>query len=392
MPNDRHDRLNGELGYRLRQQVLISELGLYALRNPDLDVLLQEATRLTADGLQTSFSKVLEFLPKENQLLVRAGIGWADGTIGTARIGADWESPSGYALKTGRPVISNHLTKEARFRTPSLLAEHGIKRAINVIIPSGDGKPFGVLEVDSTIEGEFTEHDITFLQAMANVLGAAIERCRVEATLEIAIREKDLLMREAHHRIKNSLSLVSSLINLQSRDIEEPKTRGYLVETSARVLMIARMHERLYQSSKADIVEFGGYLHDLCHDLLRTLGDEETRPSLKIEAANVEVATEKAVSLALVINELVTNAIKHTGSGTDGGVVEVASRRTPKGFLEVAVADNGVGLPDGFAPSASGGLGMKLVLALSDQLKGRLDFGRNMQSGRGARFTLSVPL
>ncbi|WP_162912905.1 histidine kinase dimerization/phosphoacceptor domain -containing protein [Rhodospirillaceae bacterium SYSU D60014] len=392
MPNDTHDNLRRELEYRLRQQVLISELGLYALRNPDFDALLQEATRLTAEGLRTKFSKVLEFLPEEDQLLVRAGIGWAEGTVGAARISVDSKSPGGYALKTGRPVISNHLTKESRFRTPSLLAEHGVKRAINVIIPSGDSRPFGVLEVDSQIEGKFTEHDINFLQAMANVLGAALERCRVEATLETAVRDKDMLMREAHHRIKNSLSLVSSLINLQSRDIEEPKTRGYLVETSARVLMIARMHERLYQSSKADTVEFGGYLQELCHELLGTLGDEDTRPSLEIETAEIEIATEKAVSLALIVNELVTNAIKYARSGTDGGVVEVVSRRTGKDLLEVEVADNGVGLPNGFDPATSDGLGMKLVVALTSQLNGQLDIGRNARNGRGARFTLSVPL
>lgn len=392
MPNDTHDDLRRELEYRLRQQVLISELGLYALRNPDFDALLEEATRLTASGLQTAFSKVLEFLPEENQLLVRAGVGWAEGTVGKARIGTDLASPGGYALKTGRPVISNHLTEESRFRTPRLLAEHGVKRAINVIIPSGGNKPFGVLEVDSRNEGGFTEHDVNFLQAMANVLGAALERCRVEATLETAVRDKDMLMREAHHRIKNSLSLVSSLINLQSRDIEEPKTRGYLVETSARVLMIARMHERLYQSSKADTVEFGGYLHELCHELLGTLGDEETRPSLDIKAAEIEIATEKAVSLALIVNELVTNAIKHVRSGADGGLIEVISRRSPTGHLEVEVTDNGIGLPKGFDPSASDGLGMKLVVALTSRLSGRLDIGRNARSGRGARFTLSVPL
>ena len=101
-------------------------------------------------------------------------------------IGADLEFPSGFALRTGRPVISNHLENEQRFRTPELLVEHGIRRAINVIL-QGDGSPYGVLEVDSRSEGEFTEHDITFLQGAANILGMAIERQRYERRLKTAL-------------------------------------------------------------------------------------------------------------------------------------------------------------------------------------------------------------
>ena len=95
-------------------------------------------------------------MPSENRLLMRAGVGWDEGLVGVASVGADIQSPSGYALRTGRPVISNHLESEERFRTPELLAAHGVRRAINVIL-QGDGAPYGVLEVDSRSEGEFTE-------------------------------------------------------------------------------------------------------------------------------------------------------------------------------------------------------------------------------------------
>jgi GAF domain-containing protein len=96
-------------------------------------------------------------------IVVRAGVGWGEGVVGAARVGADLESPAGYALRTGKPVISNHLENEQRFRTPDLLVKHGIRRAMNVIL-QGDRSPFGVLEVDSKSEGEFGDHDIAFLQ------------------------------------------------------------------------------------------------------------------------------------------------------------------------------------------------------------------------------------
>ncbi len=92
--------------------------------------MLNHTARMTAEGLQAEYCKVLEYLPAENRFLVRAGFGWEEGVVGRATVGADLQSPAGYALRTGKPVISNHLGNEQRFRTPELLVEHGIRRAI----------------------------------------------------------------------------------------------------------------------------------------------------------------------------------------------------------------------------------------------------------------------
>ncbi len=165
------------LRLRIRQQEILAELGVLALQGPKFTDLLNQTARLTADGLDAEYCKVLEYLPAENRLLVRAGVGWHEGVVGQASVGADLASPGGFALRTGKPVISNHLENEERFRTPELLVEHGIRRAMNVIL-QGDGLPFGVLEVDSRSEGEFSEHDIAFLQGAANILGMAIEQQR----------------------------------------------------------------------------------------------------------------------------------------------------------------------------------------------------------------------
>src|SRR4051794_33802964 len=149
----------GAYELRVRQQQILTELGLLALRGTPFPELLDHTARLTAEGLRAEFCKVLEYLPDVNRLLVRAGVGWGPGVVGTATVGADLESPAGYALQTGAPVLSNHLENEERFRTPELLVEYGIHRALNVIL-QGSGTAFGVLEVDSREEGEFSERDI----------------------------------------------------------------------------------------------------------------------------------------------------------------------------------------------------------------------------------------
>ncbi|HEX9464516.1 MAG TPA: ATP-binding protein [Alphaproteobacteria bacterium] len=242
---------NGELEYRLHQQALLAELGRRALAEASLDELLNEAARLTALGLRTEYCKVLQYLPGENRLLVRAGVGWHDGVVGRATIGADLESPGGYALHTGKPVISNHLGHEDRFRTPALLAEHGVQRAINVIL-LGEGRPFGVLEADSKADGAFSEHDLDYLQAVANLLGMAIERRRaqealrtINATLEESVAEEVTRRREAEsalyqaqkleavgqltggvaHDFNNLLMVISGNLDLLSKAVTDERLR-----------------------------------------------------------------------------------------------------------------------------------------------------------------------
>ncbi len=143
--------------------------------------------------------------------------------VGHARTAADTESPVGYAFHTGEPIISNHLAEETRFRTPALLVEHGIKRAINVLIQE-DGQRYGVLEVDSPTPGRFTAADLAFLQGFANLLGVALERQRVEearqqseARLQKAVAHQEVLTREISHRVKNSLAMVAGLSSPENR-------------------------------------------------------------------------------------------------------------------------------------------------------------------------------
>ncbi len=173
-----------ELTNRLRQQALLAQIGRHALSDVGFLRLCCKRRRASPrSGLNTRFCKVLEYLAGTRIgcwcAPVSVGMkGWS----GHAKLGADLASPAGYALHTGKPVISNQLSSEDRFRTPVLLADHGVQRAINVIL-IGEGRPYGVLEADSEQPGAFSEHDIDFLQGVANLLGVALVRRRVEGEL-----------------------------------------------------------------------------------------------------------------------------------------------------------------------------------------------------------------
>src|SRR5262245_25095730 len=253
------------LQLRLRQQGLLAELGVIALQGTPFEDLLNRAVHLAADGLEADFCKILQYLPQENRLLLCAGVGWDPDLIGTATVGSDLASPAGYALQTGRPVISNHLSDEQRFQTPELLKAHGVRRAINVIL-QGNGAPFGVLEVDSRSEGEFSEHDIAFLQGAANILGMAIERQRYERTLRDALEHQKVLVNEINHRVKKSLQLVSSMFSLQATTTKSAEVAQSLQQAMSRVTAVARIHERLYRTTDIGTVDLAAYLGDICQD------------------------------------------------------------------------------------------------------------------------------
>ncbi|HTZ79198.1 MAG TPA: histidine kinase dimerization/phosphoacceptor domain -containing protein [Stellaceae bacterium] len=380
-----------ELNYRLRQQSLLSDLGVFALKCRDLDVLFQEACRLCALGLDTGLAKVLEYLPDQKRLLVRAGIGWHPGVVGHATIGADLESPAGFALSTGMPVIANRLAGEERFRTPQLLLDHGVVCAINVLIGHG-GEHFGVLEADSSTQHEFTGHDIAFMTGMANLLSVAIERERNTRALAEAVMEKDdllsqkdLLLREVNHRVRNSLQLIISLLRIQAQRIEDDDLRHSFASATDRISAVARIHDRLTHTDDVTTVEFGAYLRQICLDIVEAGGQ---RCRLAIQP--MRLPTDAAISLALIAVEMLTNAIKHGRAGDADQTVDISFSHLGDGEARLDVRDYGAGLPPGFrlGEHQDSGLGITLMTALARRIGGTL-WAEN--AGPGARWSVALP-
>ena len=373
------------LQQRIRQQEILSELGVTALQGAKFDQLLKDTARLAAEGLNAEFCKVLEFIPADNQLLVRAGVGWDAGVIGRATVGADLASPAGFALRTGKPVISNHLENEQRFRTPEMLRTHGVRRAMNVIL-QGDGKPFGVLEVDSKSEDDFEEHDLAFLQGAANLLGMAIERERHERSLKAALDRQQALLKEMNHRVKNSLSIVSSMLSLQSRDVGDAVLTSHLSEASLRVTAIAKAHDQLSRSPNIERMDIGAYIKEICENLDASVAHCDVRAEVD---DGIELQTDKAISVALIVNELITNAAKYAYQGQSGGSIWIRVARVGREAFSIAVRDQGSGLPDDFDLGKAKGLGMRIISLFARQLSATVGV---TATHPGTEFKITVPL
>jgi two-component sensor histidine kinase len=372
------------LRQRIRQQEILAELGVMALKGANFDKLLEETARLTAEGLRAEFCKVLENIPEENRLLLRAGTGWASGVVGKATVGADLESPAGYALRTGKAVISNHLENEERFRTPEVLRQHGIHRAMNVIL-QGDGRPFGVLEVDSRSEDKFVEQDLAFLQGAANLLGMAIERDRYERSLKAALAREETLRDEMHHRVKNSLMIVASMLQLQARDVDDEAAIAHLKEAAVRVTAVAQAHDQLFQSANIERLDLGKYVASVCKDLDASV----PRCVIHMDAApEIELPTDQAISVALIVNELITNAVKYAYPGRRDGKIHIAVTHAPDDKIAISVRDEGKGLPADFDLTKPRGLGMQIMTSFAKQLHGTLTAHAQ---DPGTKFVLTIP-
>lgn len=378
---DGQTAVQSDMDLRLRQQEILAELGVLALQGTPFTELLTSTAALTAKGLEAEFCKILEYRREEGRFLVTAGVGWGPDVVGVATVGADVESPAGYALRTGKPVISNHLENEERFRTPELLARHGIRRAMNVIL-QGDGSPYGVLEVDSRSEGEFSVKDISFLQGAANLLGMAIERQRIEHNLRLAVERNQLLLKEVNHRVNNSLALVASMLHLKSATVSA-EVKVHLDEASSRIAAIARAHQRLYQTEIFDRIDLGPYIEDICQSFSESLSD----CAIHVRAeSGIEIPLDQAIPIALFVNELVTNSAKY---GYPKGGCEVWIEITQsESQASVSVRDQGVGLSPTFETTSRKGLGMRLIYAFAGQLGGNLEIRRH---NPGVEFILLFP-
>jgi two-component sensor histidine kinase len=206
------------------------------------------------------------------------------------------------------------------------------------------------------------------------------------ARLKAALAEREVLLREVHHRVKNNLQIVGSLLDLQAGLVADQSAREALAQTKQRMEAIARVHEQLYQSPELGRIEMAGYLQSLLSDLRHAYG--AAAPALQVQVAEVVLAIDAAIPCGLIVNELVTNAFKYAFPNGRPGAVDI--RLAQEGAeCQLEVSDNGIGLPPGFELDGSPALGLRLVKLLVGQLRGTWEVQR--EKGTGFRIKFPAP-
>lgn len=306
------------------------------------------------------------------------------------------------ARKIGKSLTDLVLrTGEPRFVSPEDFRElerQGVVESVGT--PSLDwlGVPLkvrqrtiGVMVVQSYQEGiRFKDEHLDMMIFVSNQVAMAIERRRGEESIKGALQEKEVLLREIHHRVKNNLQVISSLLSLQADHVEDPQIVAAFRETQARVRSMSLIHEELYQASNLARVNFSDYLRRLTGYLANAYG-VGGRVRIHMDVRDVLLGVDTAIPLGLIVNELVSNALKHAfPDGRHGEIALWLTRiedEADQHWYELVVQDNGKGFPDNVDYRNTDSLGLQLVQVLSRQLRGHVELSVN----GGTRFSLHFP-
>ncbi|HUR61017.1 MAG TPA: GAF domain-containing protein [Candidatus Thermoplasmatota archaeon] len=414
------DRVESTLRRRSLQQAAVAQLGQRALTSPRLDPLFAEAVRDVAQTLEVEFCKVLQLEPDRQVLRLRAGVGWDADLVGTAQVPAGMDSQAGFTLNSQGPVIVSDLRTETRFRGPALLHDHGIVSGMSVVIPGGD-HPFGVLGAHSRAARVFTKDDINFLQAVANLLAAAVERHRAErelrrhrddleglveertALLAATNRELEAFSYTISHDLRAPLRGIDGLSKLLTRkhgDALPPEAKEMLRLVGDGAVRMGSLIESVLSLSRLGRVSLTHVPVDvsgMATSILGSLqaGDPHRKVAWTVEPGLRAVGDEGL--LRLMLENLLGNAWKFTGR-TEAPRITVA--REAGGFR---VEDNGAGFdmaharelfqpfhrlhaPDEFEGS---GIGLATVNRIVRRHGGRV--WAQGTPGKGATFCVMLP-
>lgn len=296
--------------------------------------------------------------------------------------------PDESALVGGSPTVFVHPNSRdfVRERLQSLANGHDLPPTI-VDCVQFDGTPIRVEVTPVVVDIEGTPGHITLLRDVSEQLRADQARAGAQRALQQSLAEKETLLQEVHHRVKNNLQVVASLLNLQGRQLTDPGAREIFAATKHRVQAIALLHEGLYRSPDLASIELGPYLERVVQEVTAASCDPE-RLSVTCSAPGLNCDMDAAVPLGLIVNELISNAVKHAFAPGEQGKIEVHVEGSPDGMATLRVRDNGRGLPANFKASQTRSLGVRLVTNLTAQLGGEL----NVESNPGVCWSIRFPL
>lgn len=273
-------------------------------------------------------------------------------------------------LPDGMPVIGTIEDFPASERT--ILESQGILSLL-VIPVFVSGKWFGFIGFDDTeSRREWDANDIFILNTAAEMMGSFLGRIRAENEIRSLLNEKELLLREVHHRIKNNMITISSLLSLQARGMEEDRTTEALTEAQGRIRGMMMIYDRLYRSKDFRRVSAAGYLGDLIRDIVAVSG-ESTRITIEEKIEEREMDSKILFPLGIIVNELLSNAYKYAFPDGRRGTISISLRQLDDGTMELVFRDDGVGMREPSGPGESKGFGLNLVAMLTRQIKGQME-------------------
>ncbi len=258
-----------------------------------------------------------------------------------------------------------------------------------IVVPMAyAGALMGFLGFDSVrMPKTWSEVIIDLLKIVGGIFANAVVRKKADEKINAALKENEVMLKEIHHRVKNNLQVICSLLNLQAEHIVDAQAREMFKESQNRVRSMALVHEKLYQSKDLAMVDFAGYIRNLTTELFRSYWPLTSGIDMKANIENVALGIDKAIPCGLMVNELVSNSLKHAFPNGRKGEVIVTVRMADDRHMLLSVRDNGIGLPVDVDIRNTHSLGLQLVCTLSDQIDGTITVDRAL----GTEFRIVFP-
>jgi PAS domain S-box-containing protein len=415
-----------ELLVRKRQQTVIAQLGQKARLDNQVSTLMSESVALVSQALAVEYCKVLEYLPDQQHLQFKAGVGWRDGLVGQAMIEASPNTHAGYALHCRQPIVLEDLRREKRFRGSALLQEHSVVSGVSVVIEakpetstgykSKSAQPFGVLGAHSSRRRKFSRSDVDFLQAVAHILATAIanqqsdqelvearrQLAQTQAALEKCTQEFEQFAYIASHDLKAPLRAIANLSQWLEEDIGEQlnsENRQQMQLLRGRVYRLEAMIEGLLQFSRTSRVKTELEWVDvgaLLAEVIETLAPPADF-TIKIAPRMPRLYTDR-LRLRQVFQHLLKNAIIHHPSSR--GTVKITVKQK-LGCYQFTVSDDGAGIAPQFQErvfeifqtlegrdiAENVGMGLAIVKKIVESQGGTIQL--DSQEGKGTCFSFT---
>ncbi len=293
-----------------------------------------------------------------------------------------------YVLRTGQPLLATPEVLEELVRKGKVkLRGTPFIDWLGVPLKTKD-RTIGMLAVQSYSRNvRFGEEEKNILAFVSNQIALAIERKQAEEQIQKDLEERNILLKEIHHRVKNNLQVIKSLLSLQSAYVKDKDDLEMFRESQNRIQSMALVHEKLYRSPDLARIEFGKYIEDISRALYRSYGVDPSKIKLNVKVEDIRIGIDLAVPYGLIINELVSNSLKYAfpQSWKGKGKIDIIICSTEKGEIELTVRDNGIGFPKELDFRKTESLGLRLVHILAEeQLGGEIKLDRT----RGTKFQI----
>jgi PAS domain S-box-containing protein len=247
-------------------------------------------------------------------------------------------------------------------------------KLLNYTLLGQDASQMVIRDISARKELERERLRATVMESRAKQMKSEMEeRSRSEKIIRQSLEEKEVLLKEIHHRVKNNLQVISSILNLQAGYIESESIKQMIVESQDRIKTMALVHENLYRNEDISKIDFQEYVDNLVKNLYRSYGIDSQEVKLDLAVDKILFNLDVGIPCGLIINELVSNSLKYAFCGRKQGKIRIEARQKSSGEIMLRIEDDGVGLPDGLNIRNTRSLGLQLVITLVDQLEGKLD-------------------